>query len=131
MTSRGSSGRLVIRDPMRVAWFSPLPPTRSGIAAYSAEVVPALAGAHAIDCYVDRPSSPLPGARVFDAHDFVWRHQRAPYDLIVYQIGNAPCHDYLWAYLAAFPGLVVLHDARVHHARARQLLSQRRFDDYR
>src|SRR5476649_392535 len=117
--------------PMRVAWFSPLPPTRSGIAAYSADAVRALGGAHAIDCYVDRPSVPVHGARLFDAHDFVWRHQRTPYDLVVYQLGNAPCHDYLWAYLVAYPGLVVLHDARVHHARARHLLDQKRFDDYR
>ena len=55
--------------------------------------------------------------RVFIAHDFVWKQQRAPYDLIVYQLGNAPWHDYMWAYLAAFPGLVVLHDGRLHHAR--------------
>jgi glycosyltransferase involved in cell wall biosynthesis len=116
---------------MRVAWFSPLPPTRSGIAAYSADAIRALGGAHAIDCYVDRPSSLVPGAHVFDAHDFVWRRQRAPYDLVVYQLGNAPCHDYMWAYLASYPGLVVLHDARVHHARARHLLDQKRFNDYR
>ena len=37
----------------------------------------------------------------------------------------------MWAYLAAFPGLVVLHDARLHQARARRLLKERRFDDYR
>jgi glycosyltransferase involved in cell wall biosynthesis len=65
------------------------------------------------------------------AHDFVWKHRRAPYDLVVYQLGNAPCHDYMWAYLAAYPGLVVLHDARLHHARARCLLGADRADDYR
>ena len=32
----------------------------------------------------------------------------------------------MWAYLARYPGLVVLHDARLHHARARHLLSRRR-----
>ena len=37
----------------------------------------------------------------------------------------------MWGYLAACPGLVVLHDARLHHARARDLLHQERFDDYR
>jgi hypothetical protein len=37
----------------------------------------------------------------------------------------------MWAYLARYPGLVVLHDARLHQARARHLLEQRRFDDYR
>lgn len=105
---------------MRIAWFSPLPPTRSGIAAYSTELLPELSAAHGIDSY-DEAS----------AHDFVWKHRRDPYELVVYQLGNAPCHDYMWAYLARFPGLVVLHDARLHHARARRLLNQRRFDDYR
>jgi glycosyltransferase involved in cell wall biosynthesis len=105
---------------MRLAWFSPLPPTRSGIAAYSTELLPELSAAHVIDSY-DEAS----------AHDFVWKHRRHPYELVVYQLGNAPCHDYMWAYLARYPGLVVLHDARLHHARARQLLNQRRFDDYR
>src|SRR5262249_7647307 len=65
------------------------------------------------------------------AHEFVWRHQRAPYDLIVYQLGNASCHDFIWGYLARFPGLVAIHDPTVHHARARQLLAERRPDDYR
>ena len=55
-----------------------------------------------------RQAIPPAGAssqRVFNAHDFVWKHQRAPYDLVVYQLGNARWHDYMWAYLAAYPGL--------------------------
>jgi len=105
---------------MRVAWFSPLPPVRSGIAAYSAALIPRLTGSFAIDAFAET-----------NAYDFVWMHRRAPYDLVVYHLGNASCHDYIWAYLARYPGLVVVHDPRLHHARARQLLSQRRFDDYR
>jgi glycosyltransferase involved in cell wall biosynthesis len=105
---------------MRIAWFSPLPPARSGIAAYSAGLVPRLVPAHAIDCFSEA-----------NARDFVWKARRDPYDLVVYQLGNAPCHDYMWAYLAAYPGLVVLHDARLHQSRARSLLEQGRFDDYR
>src|SRR5437868_5406542 len=105
---------------MRIAWFSPFAPSRSGIAAYSAELLPALADAHAIDRVAEA-----------GAHDFVWQHRRDPYDLVVYQLGNSPAHDYMWAYLAAYPGLVVLHDARLHHARARCLLAARRAEDYR
>ena len=105
---------------MHIAWFSPLPPARSGIAAYSADLVPRLAPSHAIDCFAEA-----------NAGDFLWKARRQPYDLVVYQLGNAPCHDYMWGYLAAFPGLVVLHDARLHQARARSLLQQERFDDYR
>jgi len=114
--------------PLRLAWFSPLPPVRSGVAAYSAEVLPHLRRDHAVDCFLDEAAS---ADNACDAHDFVWRHRREPYDLVVYQLGNAPCHDYMWAYLAAYPGLVVLHDARLHHARARGLLSASRAADYR
>jgi glycosyltransferase involved in cell wall biosynthesis len=105
---------------MRLAWFSPLPPARSGIATDNADLLALLDRDFRIDRFVDR-----------SAHDFVWMHRREPYDLVVYQLGNSPAHDYIWAYLAAFPGLVVVHDPTLHHARARQLLSAGRADDYR
>lgn len=34
---------------MRLAWFSPLPPTKSGIAPYNWELLPALTHSHQID----------------------------------------------------------------------------------
>ena len=106
---------------MRLAWFSPLPPARTGIAGCSAAVLPMLdASGLTIDRYDAR-----------NAHDFVWRHKHTAYDLVVYQLGNAAWHDYMWGYLFQYPGLVVLHDARLHHARAAQLLRDHRVDDYR
>jgi glycosyltransferase involved in cell wall biosynthesis len=114
---------------MRIAWFSPLPPVASGIASVNAALLAHIDAELAIDRFVDAPARDA--ARVFNAHDFVWKARRAPYDLVVYQLGNASCHDYMWAYLAAYPGLVVLHDPRLHHARARQLLQKGRADDYR
>jgi glycosyltransferase involved in cell wall biosynthesis len=94
-------------NPVKVAWFSPLPPSTSGIAAYSAELLPRLrARGMAIDAF---PES--------TAHDFVWMHRRSPYDLTVFQLGNAACHDYMWGYLFHYPGVVVLHDAQLHQAR--------------
>lgn len=93
---------------MRVAWFSPLPPSPSGIAAYSAELLPLLeAGGLDIDTFTEE-----------NARDFVWKQRRTPYDLTVFQMGNAACHDYMWAYLFRYPGLLVLHDAQLHQARA-------------
>ena len=62
---------------------------------------------------------------------FAWRHHRTPYDLIIFQMGNSWCHDYMWPYLFRYPGLVVLHDAHLHHARAWSLLRRGRSDDYR
>ena len=106
---------------VRIAWFSPFPPVRTGIAACSADVIAALARrGHDID--------PYPVER---AHDFPWRHRQQPYDLVVYQFGNSSHHDYEWAYALRYPGLVVLHDTHLHHARAAFLLRERRVDDYR
>lgn len=124
---------------MRLAWFTPLPPVRSGIAAYSAELLPRLCAGHAIDVFVESaqpsegPSTTLRTGsdRVLSAHEFVWRHFRAPYDLVVYQLGNAEWHDYMWPYVFRYPGVVVMHDAQLHHARARALLGRGRQDDYR
>lgn len=121
--------------PSRLAWFSPVPPDPSGIAAYTAELVAVLrARGHTIDVFTDPGGSPAPTlAGVFHARDFVWRHRRTPYDLTVYHLGNARCHDFMWAYLFRHPGLVVLHDAQVHQARARALLQRwrPRTNDYR
>jgi glycosyltransferase involved in cell wall biosynthesis len=97
-----------------------------------------LAAAYSLDVFVEGP--PAAGTSAPDAeagfvrrpaHDFVWRHALDPYDLVIYQLGNATCHDYMWAYLARFPGLVVLHDAQVHQARARSLIEAGRLDQYR
>jgi glycosyltransferase involved in cell wall biosynthesis len=118
---------------MRLAWFSPFAPVRSGIATCSADLLTALGGEHDIDAFVDEP---LAGGISADrplrsAHEFVWRHRRAPYDLVVHQLGNSSHHDYQWPYLFRYPGMVVLHDAHLHHARAAALLRARRAADYR
>ncbi len=116
---------------LRVAWFSPMPPSRSGIAAYSDELLPLLHDRGVvIDVYAEpAPGTPLSGTT---ARDFVWAARRHPYDLTVYHLGNAACHDYMWGYLFRYPGLVVLHDAQVHQARAQGLLKRwrPRRDDY-
>jgi len=65
------------------------------------------------------------------AHDFVWRAVRGQYDLAVYQLGNSRLHEFMWPYVFRWPGLAVLHDARLHHARGRALLSTRQQNAYR
>lgn len=128
---------------MRVAWFSPWPPQPTGVAGRSAELVPLLAArGHAIDVFVDgrhvlvdrtaSADAPSPGhVRVLDAHEFLWRQLRGAYELPVYQVGNSSRHAFLWPYLFRWPGLVVLHDARLHHARGECLLLNKRTADYR
>ena len=112
------------------------------MAGRSAELVPLLnARGHAIDVFVDGSRLPVvpgpdvppaPGSmRLLDAHEFIWRYQKGHYDLPVYQIGNSQLHRYIWPYLFGYPGLAVLHDGRLHHARAEALQSAGRSQDYR
>jgi glycosyltransferase involved in cell wall biosynthesis len=127
----------------RLAWFTPWPPQRSGISGRSAEVVPLLAAnGHAIDVFVDervvpiaqRPAAdaPKPGEiRMQSAHEFVSRQLRRQYDLVVYQLGNSSVHDFTWPYLFRWPGLVILHDTCLHHARALSLIGRYRLEAYR
>jgi glycosyltransferase involved in cell wall biosynthesis len=113
--------RRVVSRVRRIAWFSPLPPVRTGVALVSAELVTILrTRGYDIDTF-DTDA----------AHDFPWRQLQRPYDLIVYQFGNSSHHDYEWAYALRYPGLVVLHDTHLHHARAAFLLREGRRDDYR
>jgi glycosyltransferase involved in cell wall biosynthesis len=106
---------------VRIAWFSPFPPVKTGIAGRSAEIVDVLrVRGYTIDTYPEER-----------AHDFPWRHRLQPYDLVVHQFGNSSHHDYQWPYALRYPGLVVLHDTHLHHARAALLLRERRADDYR
>ena len=119
---------------MRLAFFTPLPPERSGIARYSAELLPELSRRHTVEVFTSTrpaPDAVLEGIDAFDAHDFVWKQARTPYDLTVYQLGNATCHDYMWAYLARYPGLVVLHDGQLHQSRGRALLAGKHERRYR
>jgi glycosyltransferase involved in cell wall biosynthesis len=92
------------------------------VAAYSAELLPLLrARGLDIDTFTE-----------VNAHEFVWLRRRRGYDLHVYQMGNAACHDYMWAYLFRYPGLVTLHDVQLHQARALFLTGRwlPRTDDY-
>jgi glycosyltransferase involved in cell wall biosynthesis len=137
LSSRRRASRLARRRKIlavRLAWFTPLPPVTSGVAQYSVDALAGVLPAHDVDVFVASAAElsfahtrHLPAR---SAHDFVWLHEKAPYDLVVYQLGNAGCHDFMWPYLFQYPGLVVLHDAHLHHARAASLLSRHRTKEY-
>src|SRR5271169_1438051 len=111
---------------MRIAFLTPVPPAATGIADYSAEVLGLLAPRHEIDVFhgqqkVDRDRLPQACA-VHRAGAFLARHSQRPYDAIVYQMGNAGDHAFLYPLLARAPGILVLHDLVLHHSRARHFL---------
>jgi glycosyltransferase involved in cell wall biosynthesis len=84
---------------MRVAYYSPLPPSRSGIADYSALLLPALQ--ERTDVVVARPG----------------RFRRSPKaDIALYHVGNDPNeHGWIVEALERRPGVVVLHEFVLHH----------------
>lgn len=128
---------------MRLAWFTPWPPEPTGVAGRSFEVTQVLASrGHAIDVFVDRTAvsveerwpdrEPVAGEiRPQSAHDFIWRHHRQQYDLVVYQLGNSVAHGFLWPYLLRYPGLTILHDSHLHHSRGATLITPASADAYR
>jgi glycosyltransferase involved in cell wall biosynthesis len=110
----------------RIAFVSPLPPAPTGIADYAADVLAAISRGHQIDAFhaqavVDPDRLPA-AVSVHTAAALVDRHRQAPYDAVIYQMGNGPDHDFLYDLLPRLPGILVLHDLVLHHARARMFL---------
>lgn len=96
----------------RLAFVSPIPPDRSGIASYSAELLPYLSKYYDIEVFSDAEKIPddLSGRFNFHAiHDLVHLHHE--FDRILYQVGNSDFHSSMLDLLNDIPGTVVLHDA--------------------
>jgi glycosyltransferase involved in cell wall biosynthesis len=102
----------------RLAFVSPLPPARSGIADYSAELLPELARQYDIDVVLHQDSLDDPWVAANAAQRSVpwFAAHAADYDRIVYQVGNSRYHEHMFALLARHPGVVVLHDFFLSHA---------------
>jgi len=98
---------------LRVAYFSPLPPARSGIAGYSADLLPYLSARADVTLFAEGAFA-APG-------QFQWRPvpafaaERWAFDMPLYHMGNSAHHRAIYDTLLRFPGLVVLHDAFLHH----------------
>jgi glycosyltransferase involved in cell wall biosynthesis len=111
---------------VRLAFASPLPPAASGIADYAAELLALVATRHELELFHDQTSveaTRLPGgSALHHASRLAERHRERPFELAVYQMGNGPAHDFLYPLLPRLPGLLVLHDLVLHHARASQFL---------
>ena len=113
----------------RIAFFGPLPPSRTGIADYNSALLPLLRKDYEIEVFLPDSSSDSDG---FSHADFFSRHRKHPYDLILYQMGNQPhFHEYMYGYLFQHPGAVVFHDYCLHHSRADMLLKRNMTEEYR
>jgi len=96
----------------KLAYVSPLPPERSGISDYSAELLPELARHYDIDVVTPQAevSDPWVKANCQLRHpDWVRRHADR-YERVLYHFGNSHFHQHMFGMLEEVPGVVVLHD---------------------
>lgn len=102
----------------KLAYVSPLPGARSGIADYSADLLPALARHYDIDVIVEQIESlenPWIQANC-TVRSSTWLLDHAEqYDRVLYHFGNSPFHQHMFNLLDLVPGVVVLHDFFLAH----------------
>jgi glycosyltransferase involved in cell wall biosynthesis len=101
----------VARRP-KLAYVSPLPPQKSGIADYSAELLPELARHYEIDVIVAQDSISDPWVKKHcPSHSVQWFVENSnQFDRVLYHFGNSTFHQHMFELLNAIPGVVVLHD---------------------
>ncbi len=99
---------------IKVAYFSPLPPARSGIADYSAALLDELKKLVDVEVFASRPLS-------FNPKNF---------DVTLYQVGNNVHHDFCYETALDHPGVVVVHEANLHHLIADITIKRGDWDAY-
>lgn len=119
----------------RLAVWTPLPPSPSGIADYAAEQVPGLTEHFDVRVVVEQPESVAADVRQALTHAGVAlvaaaQAQDQPADLDLYQVGNSPSHGYVYRAALERPGVVLLHDWVLHHLVLHETLERGDRDAY-
>ncbi|QFG79587.1 glycosyltransferase [Acidithiobacillus sp. 'AMD consortium'] len=96
----------------KLAFISPLPPAKAGVADYSAELLPELARYYDIIVIVQQESVSNAWVQAnAPIRDVAWFRQHAwQFDRVLYQVGNSDQHIHILALMAEIPGMMVLHD---------------------
>lgn len=104
---------------MRLNWFSPLPPAKSGIADYTFGILPELSSRAEVTLWTDRAGwdsrlEKYAEVRHYRPDRMDWvKLNRA--ELSFYNIGNNHLHHAsIWQVSRKSPGIVILHDVRLH-----------------
>lgn len=108
-------------------WVSPLPPVPSGVAQYSEDFLNAVADTWDLRVLAEPGSDPAPIAGIELASEKDLRSRTLP----IYNIGNSGYHPLAYQYARDIPGITVLHDVVLHHARLAEYVRRGRGSDYR
>jgi glycosyltransferase involved in cell wall biosynthesis len=103
---------------MRLAYFSPVSPQKTGIADYSErELLPYLSKYFDIDVYIDQRIKPTNSHLINNFNWFSYgkyKKNAHNYDIPLYHMGNNEYHMFIYDSLLKFPGITVLHDIFLH-----------------
>lgn len=119
---------------MKIAYYSPLNPIKSGISDYSEELLEYLTGFGRIDLFIDdyQPSSSWL-YEYFDIRNYreiLENGSASDYDISLYHVGNNDNHAYIYSTCLEYPGMVVLHEPVLHHFVFSQTVGNNRVGDY-
>ena len=106
---------------MKINWFCPLPPARTSIADdYLAGILPSLSKHSELTLWTDqsdwdRSLEKFARVRSYDLRRMSWPELNQA-DVTFYNIGNNHLfHASIWQVSRQHPGIVILHDLRVHN----------------
>jgi glycosyltransferase involved in cell wall biosynthesis/SAM-dependent methyltransferase len=91
-----------------------MPPSKSGIADYSEALAAEMATRASVSLFDGPPASFDPSA----------------HDVALYHIGNNPCHGFAYEIALRHPGVVVMHEANLHHLIADLTIKRGDWDAY-
>jgi glycosyltransferase involved in cell wall biosynthesis len=104
---------------MKLNWFSPLPPAKTGIADFVSGVLPALSERAEVTLWTDqtkwdRAIEKYAPVRNYELKRMPWVELNLG-DLNIYNLGNNHLfHGSIWQVARRQPGAVILHDHRLH-----------------
>ncbi len=121
-----------MQPKLNLAYFSPLPPQHTGVADYSAGLLPYLQKHAEITLFVENPSLVDPLLH----HQFAiqslddYPAQRFQFDVPLYHMGNNQHHEAIYDLMRRYPGVVVLHDYFIHPYLADRAAREKNFGFY-
>lgn len=102
---------------MQIAYYSPLPPAKTGIADYSAALLEQLTRVAEVETIASAKA----------AKTAKTNHRSVA---AIYQFGNNPHHDFVYEAALKCPGVAVLHEANLHHLVVHLTLARGMADAY-
>jgi glycosyltransferase involved in cell wall biosynthesis len=113
-TSNRKSRRLNLSRRPRIAYLSPWPPQKSGVADYSYHLMPHLLARMDVTLFAENPHECLPveGMQIRPLDDYA--KCASTFENAIYHLGNGLTHIGIYENAWKEPGMIVLHDFNIH-----------------